>query len=182
MSQKVEFGAERGDWCHGKGFKERILYFQMIEEVEKLTICLEEMEQRGKVDFNGSRPIIDNLAKSLILFRENLLKSNMPNEEVFKTYYPSFVVSVVLQNIVTRLKEAEKAHDNPIIAMNSLKVIPAMRSIILGFQEKSNFDFMNLATSLQLNAKANGLFNIDYNRLKTADDVLKDIISEHPNA
>jgi hypothetical protein len=149
----------------------------MINEVEQLSIAFEKMEEIGKVDLDCSLPVIEKLAKKLKFLRDNLVSSELSSEEIFKNYYPSFVISVVLQNIKDRLKNSEIMKDNPIIAINSLNVISAIKPILSRFETGINTDIMNLANNLQISAKKNGLFNIDYSRLKTADDVLRDIIS-----
>jgi len=150
----------------------------MLKEVDDLKLAFLEMERNEKLNLTSSLPIIDELAQELKRFRETIINSKLSAESTFKEYYPSFVISVVLQNMKNRLNEAEKMGDNPIIALNSLKVITPIKEIISNLGNYRNSDSIELATNLQAEATKNNLFVIDSNRLKAADSVLRDIFSE----
>lgn len=151
----------------------------MRKEADKLSISLEKMETKGCVDLDSSLPVIRNLAADLISFRENLINSDMSPQKIFRLYYPSFVVSIVLQNMKDRLKEAEKLHDNPIVALHALKVMPFLKEVIIQLEsDKKDFNLISKATDLQLNATKNNLFKLDQNRVKTADKLLQEIAED----
>lgn len=151
----------------------------MRKEVDELSVSLEKMEIKGGVDLDSSLPIIKDLAIDLISFRENLISSDMPPQKIFQLYYPSFVVSVVLQNMKDRLKEAKKLHDNPIVALHALKVMPFLKEVVTQLEsDKKDSNLISKATDLQSNATKNNLFKLDQNRVKVADKLLQEIAED----
>ncbi|MEK6927103.1 MAG: hypothetical protein AABX11_01590 [Nanoarchaeota archaeon] len=151
----------------------------MIEEIKLLQEEFELMEKEKEVNLMNSLPLIQNIALKLKNIRNDLLNSDKPKEEIFRIYYPSMVASIVLQNMKDRLSEAKIMHDNPIIALNSLNVIPSLK-VISDYLEKgeTRTDFVRLTTNLQNSAISNDLFKINQERLKEGDNVLRSIVSD----
>ena len=150
----------------------------MIKEAERLELAFRDMEKAGEVDLRSSLPIIENLASELKLFRNNKINFNESPQEIFKFYHSSITVSVVLQNMRDRLREAKERQDNPISVLSSLKVMPLLKEVVSNLEAPGlNFNFIDSASKLQLTATKNNLFKLNPERLKIADNVLKNIAS-----
>src|SRR3989304_1043833 len=136
----------------------------MLEQINKLEGYFESMEKDGKVDVYLEDTLltinktIDRLKK---LNMDLLSKKDLP-DHLFELRHLINVNLLIFSSMYERLKTAKENKDNPIIAVNSLNVLPLLKESADNINKLKRDELtLDLAMSLQMTASRNNLFNLD---------------------
>lgn len=151
----------------------------MIKEMDYFGVLLESMEVKGVVSIDDSLPVLNKIAQQMKSLRERKAMGLANPRQIFECYYPSFVSSIVLDTIRSRLFLSKANKDNPQIAVDSLAVLPYLKEIAINLEVANNSsDFLKLASGLQEKAMNHNLFHPKTERIENLGQALKEITEE----
>ena len=104
---------------------------KVVEELERMATLCNKMEETGKVDF----AILENIdrAKSSLSSLEGSLSSSTSGsnvKSVFLGYHIVRNLNLILTKMKDRFVHSHENHDNPIVAEDSLLVLPILSESI----------------------------------------------------
>ncbi len=142
---------------------------KMLNQISKLENNFESMENEGKVDnyLDDTLFTIEQVEKKLNHLNIVLLaKKDVPNQ-LFELHHLINVNLLIFGSMYKRLKTAKKNKDNPVIAVNSLSVLPFIREGIENINKLKKDELnLDLAMSLQMVASRNNLFQFNDSKPK----------------
>lgn len=104
---------------------------QITDEFDRMTALCNKMEETGKVDFT----ILENIdrAKSTLSALEKVLSTNTAGSSVKSAFLGYHIVrnlDLVLSKMRDRFVHSQETNDNPIVAEDSLEVLPTLSESI----------------------------------------------------
>ncbi len=150
----------------------------MIQQINLLESTLKKMESKGEVRpfLSDSLRLIDQISGEIKGIKENKIKEDISPSEVFDFYHLSLVSSIVLDSMKERLEQSEEAHDNPVSALESLRVLPNLKEVAMKLQlKRTDGTFIDIAGCLQLNAYLNNLFKLNRKKSKEIEKTFNSV-------
>lgn len=108
---------------------------QVIEQFNKMTALCNKMEEIGKIEPSSLDNMVENIDNTagLLTTIEKLLSTNASGSDVKSAFLGYHIVrnlNLVLAKMKQRYINAKEANDNPVVAEDSLSILPVMSESI----------------------------------------------------